>query len=202
MKRKHYMIISIFLICLVIGILIYLFLNVKETDGQKFKEEYDYLEIDHNNPFIYKTASEIVDLINNKETFLVYFGYASDENVKKVLPIMIKALNDEKVNKIYYVNLENIRNVMEVNGSAPQTTKMGTMGYYELLKILDEFLPNYELKNLKGKTIIAGKRIEAPTLLSVVEGCPVKLTSGTKDAYNEFITVIKSSLVNACDSSC
>lgn len=191
MRRKEFMIIGCLIICLLIGILIWLFIANNETDGKKFKEEYSYLEIDNKNPFVYKSASDIVDMINNKGTFLVYFGYADNDKVKELLPTMIKAIQDEKVEIVYYVDILNIRNVMEVNGDSLETTKMGTAGYYDLLEILKDILPDYTLLDAKGKKVDAGKRIEAPTLLAVSSGKAVKLTSGEgEDAYALFKEVI------------
>lgn len=191
MRRKEFMIIGCLIICLLIGILIWLFIANNETDGKKFKEEYSYLEIDNKNPFVYKSASDIVDMINNKETFLVYFGYADNDKVKELLPTMIKAIQDKDVKTIYYVDILNIRNVMEVNGNSLETTKMGTAGYYDLLEILKDILPDYTLLDAKGKKVDAGKRIEAPTLLAVSSGKAVKLTSGEgEDAYALFKEVI------------
>ena len=205
MKRKYYMLFTILLVCLLIGVLILLFFKTdNKTDGERFKEEYSYLEIDNNNPFIYKSASDIVDLINNKETFLVYFGYANNDKVKEVLPSMIKAIKDDYIEVVYYVDLENIRNEMEVNGKTVETTYMGTAGYYELLKILEDLLPNYDLKDSKGKSVDAGKRIEAPTLLAVSKGKALKLASGnSEDVYQEFKEVtnlVKPSTM--CEEAC
>lgn len=201
MKRKEFMIITGIIICLLIGLLIWLFLTNNETDGKRFKEEYSYLNIDNNNPFIYKSANDIVEMINNKETFLVYFGYANNDKVKELLPIMIKAIQDEKIETVYYVDIENIRNVMEFSGNSVETVKMGTAGYYDLLKILDKLLPDYDLTDNKGKKIEAGKIINAPTLLAVSSGDAVKLSSGDgEDTYSLFKEVIDAAKPNKmCD---
>ena len=59
----------------------------KETDAEKFKNEYESLNgtvsksgkevrsitIDEKNPMIYKSAEEIVEMIEKKETFVVYW---------------------------------------------------------------------------------------------------------------------------------
>lgn len=189
MKRKLTFIVMSCTIVLLIGFLIFLFIFNRETDGKRFKKEYDYLDIDKNNPFIYKSASEIVEMINNKETFVVYFGYANDDKVKKALPDMVKAIYDEKIDKVYYVDIENIRNEIMLIDGVLETTKMGTSSYYELLNILNDLLDDYEI-NSKNKTS-AGKRIVAPTLLAVYNGNPVKLSTGDKDPYNDFKEVLE-----------
>ena len=188
-KRNIYIIIGA--IVLLIGVVILLFVFNRETDGKKFKKEYSYLDISNNNPFIYKSASEIVEMINNKETFAVYFGYANDENVKKVLPEMIKAIYDEKQDKVYYVDIENIRNELRLVDGKIETTKMGTASYYELLNILNDLLDDYDIDSDSKNKVDAGKRITAPTLLAVYNGVPVKLSTGDKDPYNDFKEVLE-----------
>ena len=61
--------------------------KVVKTDAIKFKEEYESingeelygkkareLTIPEKNPFVYATADEIVEMMDNDETFAVYFG--------------------------------------------------------------------------------------------------------------------------------
>lgn len=203
MKRKYIIIICSLVICLLVGILIYLFLTVddKDSDGKKFKEEYSYIEIDEDNPFVYKSASDIVDLIKNKDTFLVYFGYPEDEKVKVLLPKIVSAINSNKIDKVYYVNLKKIRNEVIFNGTELETVKIGTQGYYDLLDILNDLLGNYNVKNDKGKNLDAGKRIEAPTVLAVVKGEATKLVdSRSKDFEEDLNGVINEiKLSSMCD---
>ena len=64
--------------------------NSKNSDAIKFKEDYESLNgttrekdgktirsitIPKNNPMVYSDADKIVDMINNKETFVVYFCF-------------------------------------------------------------------------------------------------------------------------------
>ena len=203
MKRKYIIIICSLVICLLVGILSYLFLTVddKDSDGKKFKEEYSYIEIDEDNPFVYKSASDIVDLIKNKDTFLVYFGYPEDEKVKELLPKIVSTIKSNKIDKVYYVNLKKIRNEVIFNGTELETVKIGTQGYYDLLDILNDLLGNYNVKNDKGKNLDAGKRIEAPTVLAVVKGEATKLVdSRSKDFEEDLNGVINEiKLSSMCD---
>lgn len=201
MKRKYIIIICSLVICLLVGILSYLFLTVddKDSDGKKFKEEYSYIEIDEDNPFVYKSASDIVDLIKNKDTFLVYFGYPEDEKVKELLPKIVSTIKSN--DKVYYVNLKKIRNEVIFNGTELETVKIGTQGYYDLLDILNDLLGNYNVKNDKGKNLDAGKRIEAPTVLAVVKGEAIKLVdTRSKDFEKDLNGVINEiKLSSMCD---
>ena len=190
MKKKYLIIISI--IVLLIGLVIVYFLNRKEKDGVRFQNEYSYLEIDSNNPFIYKSAKDIEDLINEKNSFLVFFGYPNNDDVNTFLPKLIEFLKNNNVDLIYYVNIEKIRNEVIYNGKSIETVKIGTQGYYHLLDILDELLDDFYVLNSKGKKISAGKRIEAPTLLVVKNGKPVKIIRNS-DELEEIVDLIKPS---------
>ena len=83
------------IIILLVGIMsIFFFAGCNSStteDALKFKEEYESLNgqtrekdgkeirtisIPDNNPMIYKEANDIVSLMDNKETFLVYFGFS------------------------------------------------------------------------------------------------------------------------------
>ena len=65
---KKLKIIGVILIIIVFGSLIIFFLKYQKSDSVRFMEEYYYLDIRKDNPFIYKTANEIMDMINIKET--------------------------------------------------------------------------------------------------------------------------------------
>ena len=175
MKKKYLIIGGIVLVLIICMIILNIFLNKEEKDSVKFKNEYSYLDIDINNPFIYKSAKDIVTLINDKDSFIVYFGYPDNDDVKAFLPDLVNFLKDNKIEEIYYVNLEKIRNEVEYNGKAIETTKIGTKGYYDLVNILDDYLDNYYVNDNKGKKIEAGKRIEAPSLVVVNKGEVLKL---------------------------
>ena len=74
-----------------------------DTDSIKFKEEYESLngkkyknkkirdvKIEKDNPFVYKTAEEIVDLIENGESFIVYFGFSKCPWCRSMIETFIK----------------------------------------------------------------------------------------------------------------
>lgn len=185
----------------------------KETnkDASKFKEEYEKLngkknsndkdyreiEIDEDNVFVYAEASDIVKAVENKETFLVYFGYASCPWCRVVLPTFISVAKDKGVDKIYYVNIEKIRDTKELDKKDKvKTKKEGSKDYYKLLDLFDDVLEDYTLTNKRDKEIKTGeKRIYAPDVIAVVEGEAKEITTGIsnkqKDAYQEITDEIK-----------
>ncbi len=196
--------------------------EVKNSDAIKFKEEYEKLngeknrngvayrevEIDEDNPFVYATAEKIQEKIDNKETFAVYFGFNSCPWCRSIITTLIEVADDLNIDKIYYVDVLDIRDTYELNSkNKPEKTKDGSEGYNELITSLASVLSDYTLTTEKGKTVKVGeKRIYAPNLVSVVDGKAQKLNTGIsemqtdsmmeltdemkKDTYNEFKCVL------------
>ncbi len=167
----------------------------KLTDAKRFKEEYESLNdikrkkdgkkirsitISDDNPFIYKDASDIVDAINNKETFVVYFGFADCPWCRSVIPTLIEVANDLGLDEIYYVDVKDIRDILEINDQGEiSTTKKGSADYYKLLELLKPVLEDYKLTDKDNNEIDTNeKRIYAPNIVSVVQGIPTELESG------------------------
>ena len=156
MKRVLVLIIIILLSITIIGC------NNKKSDALKFKEEYESqnekklesgkvnrsVSISKENPFIYTTAEEIIEKMNNKETFIVYFGFSTCPWCRSIIEELINCANDYDVDKIYYVDISNIRDEKEyTEDGIIETTKEGTKGYKELLSKMDNVLKEYTLEN-------------------------------------------------------
>lgn len=180
----------------------------KNESALKFKNEYESingdkvgdnkvreLSIPDDNPFIYKTESEIVEMINNKETFIVYFGFNKCPWCRSVLPSMIESAKKQNIDKIYYVDVLDIRDKYELDDNHKAIkTKEGSEGYNKLLELLSSVLENYSpLTYKKGKKTISvkidEKRIYAPNVVIVKNGNAIALESGISDkqenAYQE-----------------
>lgn len=218
MKNKKTIIaISILIILIVGGIFFFTTKNksLSETDAIKFKTEYESLNgvtkndktirsitIPDDNPFVYQTADEIVEKINNKETFAVYFGFPNCPWCRSVIPTLIEVAKQQKVDKIYYVDVKDIRDTMELDEkNNPITTKKGSDGYYKLTEVLEEVLEDYTLTDKNKNTVKTGtKRIYAPNIVSIINGKATKLTTGISskqtDAYMELTDEIKNDTKN------
>ena len=175
--------------------------EVKNSDAIKFKEEYEKLngeqnrngvtyrevKIDEKNPFVFATAEEIQEKIDNKETFAVYFGFNSCPWCRSVITTLIEVAKDLKVDKIYYVDVLDIRDTYELNSkNKPEKTKDGSEGYNKLITSLASVLSDYTLTTEKGKTVEVGeKRIYAPNLVSVVKGEAQKLNTGISEMQTD-----------------
>ena len=192
MKKK-----ILLIIVLVASILLTIFIlkpfnKEKEiTDNIKFKKEYEKLNnkdninvtINENNPFIYSNSKDIINRINNKETFVIYFGFNTCPWCRSVLPTLMEVSEYLEVDKIYYVDISDIRDTMIINDDNElETTKEGTKEYNQLLELFDSVLEEYTLEDKEGNTISTDrKRIYAPSVVTVVEGEVIGLETGLND---------------------
>ena len=188
--------------------------NIRE-DSIKFKEDYEsyngksnqndkkyrVVNINKDNPFVYKTEDEIVSMINNKETFAVYFGFNTCPWCRSVIEELIKVSKDLSIDTIYYVNVRpngvDIRDTITVNEDGTyERTKEGTTGYNKLLELLSNVLSDYNLTDKDGNKVdVNEKRIYAPNVVSIVNGKAIKLETGIasnqSDAYMELTDEMK-----------
>lgn len=230
-------------IIIVLVIVLGIFLIVRNNDNKniredsiKFKEDYEsyngktnqndkkyrVVNIDKKNPFVYKNENEIVSMINNKETFAVYFGFNTCPWCRSVIEEMIKVSKDLNIDTIYYVNIRpdgnDIRDTITINDDGTyEKTKEGTSGYNKLLELLDNVLSNYNLSDKDGNPVdVKEKRIYAPNLVSIVNGKATKLETGIasnqsdaymelsdemkKETYSKFESVLKELKSGVCNA--
>lgn len=195
--------------------------EVVKTDAQKFKEEYESIngtkrekdgkeirtiEIAENNPMVYATAEEIAKMMDDKETFAVYFGFKDCPWCRSMVTTLIECANELKLTKIYYVDVKEIRDTLEVKDGEIITSVEGSEGYYQLLAKLDNVLSDYALNDVDGNPVDTNeKRIYAPNVVVVKNGEALELTDGISDkqtdAYGEIsddmITDMQAKIVNA-----
>lgn len=212
------------LFVLITFLLIFLLIsNIDKTnDAYKFKREYERLNgtkindqrvrsivISKRNPFVYKQAKDIIKMMDNNETFVVYFGFAKCPWCRSVLPTLIDVSKKLDLQAIYYVDIYDIRDTLKVDRTGNIITeKKGTDDYYKLLTYLNDVLKDYDLKDEKGNTVKTNeKRIYAPNVVSIVNGKATKMTTGIsklqtdpymrltsemkRETYNDFECVIK-----------
>ena len=205
---------GLFLVFLLMGVISLSVYDMKEknvSDSLKFKEEYegfngeknDYFEyrnlsITEKNPIIYSSAEEIVQKIENNETFIVYFGDPECPWCRSVIEQAINSANENGISKIYYVRIWNgfhneiLRDVYELDKESPVLKVKGSVSYYKLLKYFDKLLQDYTLTNKDNKTIqVNEKRIFAPSFIYVKDGNPLQLVDGIskkQESYNSTLT--------------
>ncbi len=208
MKNKRYYVLIIIIIIAILGY----YLIINNTDAKRFKREYEaYNEIYDSafdtyyrtvtipisNPIKYVKANDIINLIKNKETFLVYFGDGSSHFCRLVIEELLRTLEDEGIKTIYYVNINGIRNEKTVSeeGSIVETSK--SEGYDELLTLFEDVLDAYNLYDENDNIVLQEKTIYDSTLIAVVNGAPISQTMGINDYFTKVDMSLTEDILNA-----
>lgn len=171
----------------------------EKSDALKFKEAYETLNgtensvgkehrtvtIKEDNPFLYATAEEILEKIQNKETFYVYFGSPLCPWCRSVIEAAIQMAKAQGVEKIYYVDIwdenggEILRDKFVFKENQLEQTVVGTDAYYGLLEAFDSLLEDYTVTDPNGnKVSMNEKRIYAPSFIFVQDGEALRLVTG------------------------
>ena len=181
------------------------------TDAVKFKEEYESLNgkknardieyrelvINENNPFIYSDAKEIIKKMDNEESFYIYFGSNKCPWCRSVIETLIKVSNDNKIDKIYYVDIwdkdgkEILRDKYEYNEDNKLIkTYEGTEEYFILLERFNDYLEDYTIVNPKTnkKKKLEEKRIYAPSFIYIEKGKIKKMETGLSKSLESSTT--------------
>ena len=207
MKKKLIVIMAILAATLLFGYIYKINLDYKKTDAYKFKTEYESLNgvendygkeyrtvnISKKNKIIYSTAKEIVKKTENKETFIVYFGFSKCPWCRSMIENLVD-LSIENDMDIYYVDVLDIRDTIEYIDGEVKTTKEGDKYYMELIDLYADVLDDYTIKLPEGENQsmdfkIGEKRIYAPNVIAVVNGEAKEKVEGVseklEDPYGE-----------------
>ena len=218
MKKKLIIVIGVLLIAGIVNSLIYrLDIKQKSTDAYKFKKEYESLNgkrsesgktyrtlnISKNNRIKYSTAKEIVEKIENNETFIVYFGFAKCPWCRSMVENLLELADKNEVD-IYYVDVLDIRDIKEVKDDKLVETRKGDKYYLKLLDKMDNVLEDYLIDGFE----VNEKRIYAPNVVTVVQGHAEKMNEGIskdlKDPYGKITDKMKKESINQlkCNFKC
>ncbi len=196
------------IIILFIGVI--LFAGCSNKDAIKFKDTYEAINgkemgektyrevsIDKDNPFVEVEAEEVLKMIDDGDTFYVYFGDEKCPWCRSVIEKAIEVSKQYDVDKIYYVSIwdddfnELLRDKYKLNDKGkPEKVSDGTETYNKLLEKFKDVLSDYTLTDENKKEVSVGeKRIYAPNFIYVNNGKAVKMTEGIsekqKDAFGE-----------------
>lgn len=146
-KNKNYIIYIVIGIAL-IGLIIFLIIhNTKNNipDNEKFANE--YTEVGQNNVFVYKSADEIIKILEGG-TGIVYLGFPECPWCQAYVPMLNEVAKEEGIEKIYYYNIREAR-------------KENSKDYQKIVKIVKNFL----MKDDEGN-----ERIFVPDVYAVKNG--------------------------------
>lgn len=201
----------------------------KETDGLKFKKEYEGLnnevsasgkkyldiEINENNIIKYATIDEIVDIIKNG-TGVIYLGYPECPWCRNAIPALLEAADSTSLETVYYLNMFDVRDRLSLDDEGNIVTEVEAKeGYDDLLEALDSILDDYTLSGKDGNTVSTGeKRIYVPIVIFVRDGEIISYHNDTlpsqTDPYvslseeenNELINIYKEKILSVTNNSC
>lgn len=202
MKRKILLIVCLLLVIITCGCSNqkslefkkdYESVNGKTNQGGK---EYRKITIDEDNPYEKTDAKTILEKIENKETFYVYFGDKLCPWCRSVIEKSIEVAKKNNIKKIYYIPIWNdehaeiLRDKYVLENGKLKKEIEGTDDYKKLLEIFNDLLSDYTLTNDQGEKVDTGeKRIFAPNYIYIEKGVPKELISGISDkqtdAYEE-----------------
>ena len=206
MKKKVLILLAIIVAAVVFGFIYKMNYDYTKTDAYKFKTEYESLnnqdngngkkyrtlDINKKNRIIYSTAKEIVEKTENKETFIVYFGFAKCPWCRSMIENLVD-LSIENDMEVYYVDVLDIRDTIEYIDGEVKTTKEGDEYYMKLIELYADVLSDYTIKGLEENPsmdfYIPEKRIYAPNVIAVVNGEAKEMVEGVsenlEDPYGE-----------------
>ncbi len=196
---------KLFMIIVTVLAAVVLVLNIQKvitnnTDNIKLKEEYEKLNgkkndqgkkyreiiIDSKNKIVYKTTEEVLELIDKKKSFVLYFGFDTCPWCRSVVPTLA-SISKELNQKVYYIDVKDIRDTYELDDdNKPKLVKKGSKDYSKLLEKLEPVLEDYTLTDSDNNEIEVGeKRIYAPSIISVINGEAKELTTGISDKQTD-----------------
>ena len=174
--------------------------KLEETDAIRFKNDYESLNgttndssreyrsvsIREDNPFVFITGEELIEKLDNNETFYVYFGSPTCPWCRSVIETFTEVAKENGVSTIYYLDIwddegnEIFRDRYIINDNNElEKTVEGTDEYYEILSRFSNLLDDYTLTDNEGNEVSTGeKRLFAPTFVSVEDGKASKLVTG------------------------
>jgi thiol-disulfide isomerase/thioredoxin len=230
--------IVLFLFCFIFGGIGCSSTTKKEesSDGIQFKEEYEKLNgtiresdgalyntvsIEKENPIKYIDAKEATQIIKNK-TGVIYFGASWCPWCRNAIPVLFDVAKKKKIDTIYYVDMDQVRNIYEIKDGSLVKVQEEKEGYYELLEALDSILgENTYTLTSDGQTYdTKEKRIYMPLVVGIKEGSIVdshvgtvslnedqtKYSPLTKEQYDELYKQYESlfsNIYNSCtDNKC
>ncbi len=210
MKKNIISIIVLVIIILSLSFVFYKNNAIKKENALKFKEEYekvngkkmmdDYkyrsITVDKNNPFMYSSLENINKKIENKETFIVYFGAWWCPWCRSILPTAIKEAKANNIDTIYYVNVresltdeeQDIRDIYSLDKKKKiYLSHEGTKAYHKFLKYADKVLVDYDSHgvSVKGTKFEGAKRVGAPNYIIVKKGKVTYMTEGVPKSLDD-----------------
>jgi thiol-disulfide isomerase/thioredoxin len=205
MKKNILLIVTVILASIALILSLYTFKDKVIKDNIKFKNEYESLngklnshdkeyvkvELDDDNPYVYATYDEVMDILKNK-TGVIYFGFPECPWCRNMVPVLADAAKELGIEKIYYFNALDMRDIKSLDEDGNIVIeKEGTKEYYELIEALGDSIGSYE--GLNNDSI---KRLYFPTVVFVKDGKILNAHIGTLDSQEDPYVVLNKNQKN------
>ena len=148
--------------------------NIIDSDGEN---QYVNINIDEDNPVVYKSSKEIVEILDNG-TGIIYLGFSKCPWCRNAIPVLIDAAEESELDELYYLDIYDMRNELVLEDGKIITKKEGTTDYLKMVELLNDFLSPYD--GLEDESI---KRIYAPTVVFVKDGNILGIHEGTVESH-------------------
>ena len=156
-KHLYYSLIGLLVFILLLGCFIACYPK-GESDAKKFKKEYEQynseskikVELDNNNPFVYRNEKQIEKILKNN-TGIIFIGNAKNETSRATVNLLAKLAKKTDVTKIFYLDNTNITS---------KTIKKYTDNKVAIIFVIaGEVIAEYSEQTLKKQSIM-GRCIE------------------------------------------
>ena len=212
MKKDKVMLILLLLVLLVLGsLMVYLSfkgeVEINLSDAIKIKEEYADLndKVNENNQRIYpkvvlsddnifdiSSEDEVIEIL--KSDGMVFLGDSNDAYSRTLISLVDKVSKDYDIDKIAYLDISKVKDVIDVDDlGEPIVKEEGSNGYYQILDILDEWLPTYYVKNKDGEEVdTKEKKVVVPMVIVANGGKVEKVKMGTISSQKNGYDILSS----------
>lgn len=167
--------------------------DYEKLNGVEIKTQGKYyrsINIDIDNPFVYTSLEDINKRIENKESFIVYFGANWCPWCRSVLPTFISLCKEESINTVYYIDVrpdndteKDIRDVYSLDKkNKPYISHEGIDAYHKFLEYANDVLADYDNHGTKVEGV---KRVGAPNFILVKAGVVTKKITGVSEKQTD-----------------
>ena len=155
--------------------------------------KYRSISLNENNKFKEITQEDLIEKLNNNESFYIYFGSTLCPWCRSVIEMADKISRENDIDVIYYLDIwdddgnEIFRDKYVLNSNNNlELSVEGTSAYKLVLERFNDFLSDYSLTDSNGSKIDVGeKRVYAPNFAYVLNGKAIRLITGISEKQDD-----------------
>lgn len=164
------------------------FKNIMEKENSSYRK----VIINESNPFEIIDIDSLLKKLEKKESFYLLVGNVQDNQTRSTLETFIEVAKEEKIKKIYYIDITDYRDELALENDEVKIVNNGDIRYQYLLDYLKDKTVPYILHDKFGNPGLGNEgRIYDGTYFHVVDGKAIGTTNGTsvlQDNYTDDLT--------------